>query len=116
MNGAIPALGLDLGTTFSVVAQVSRGGVPTSLPTLRVLHDAVGGALRWRSGHRRRDRTRGVGDGPEYVVQLVKRRMGSEWIFEYHGVTLHAEHVTALIVKKLLQDAQMLAGAVNQAA
>ena len=32
MNGAIPALGLDLGTTFSVVAQVSRGGVPTSLP------------------------------------------------------------------------------------
>ena len=46
----------------------------------------------------------------------MKRRMGSEWIFEYHGVTLRAEHVSALILKKLLQDAQLLAGDVTQAA
>jgi molecular chaperone DnaK len=117
MNGAIPALGLDLGTTFSVVAQVSRGGVPTSLPNSEgspttpsvALFDGdqvIVGAIAREA----------LATDPEYVVQLVKRRMGSEWIFEYHGVTLHAEHVTALIVKKLLQDAQMLAGAVNQAA
>jgi molecular chaperone DnaK len=42
--------------------------------------------------------------------------MGSEWIFEYRGVTYHAEHISALIVKKLLHDAQLLAGSINQAA
>jgi molecular chaperone DnaK len=52
---------------------------------------------------------------PEFVVQLVKRRMGSEWAFEYGGVAYRAEHISALIVKKLLQDAQLLAGPVDQA-
>jgi molecular chaperone DnaK len=117
MNDAAPALGIDLGTTFSVVAQVSRGGVPTTLPNSEgspttpsvVLFDrdevVVGAVAR-----------EAIASDPEFVVQLVKRRMGSEWVFEYKGVAYRAEHISALIVKKLLHDAQLLAGPVDQAA
>lgn len=117
MNEAVPALGIDLGTTFSVVAQVSKGGVPTTLPNSEgspttpsvVLFDGdqvIVGAIAREA----------MATDPELVVQLVKRRMGSEWVFEYRGVTYRAEHISALIVKKLLHDAQLLAGPVLQAA
>jgi molecular chaperone DnaK len=110
------ALGIDLGTTFSVVAQVSRGGIPVTLPNAEgspttpsvVLFDrdqvVVGAVAR-----------EAVAADPEFVVQLAKRRMGSEWAFEYGGVAYRAEHISALIVKKLLRDAQMLAGPVDDA-
>jgi molecular chaperone DnaK len=116
MNSSAPAFGIDLGTTFSVVAQMNRGGVPTTLPNAEgspttpsvVLFDRdqviVGSIAR-----------EAMATDPEYVVQLVKRRIGSEWIFEYQGIAYRAEHVSALIVKKLLRDAQLLAGSVNQA-
>jgi molecular chaperone DnaK len=116
MNEAAPAFGIDLGTTFSVVAQVSKGGVPVALPNAEgspttpsvVLFDGtqvVVGAIAREA----------MATDPELVVQLVKRRMGSEWVFEYRGITYRAEHISALIVKKVLQDAQLLAGAVDQA-
>lgn len=117
MNDIAPALGIDLGTTFSVVAQVNRGGMPVTLPNVEgtpttpsvVFFDGdriIVGAIAREA----------MATDPELVVQLVKRRIGSEWIFEYRGVTYHAEHISALIVKKLLQDSQRLTGSVNQAA
>ena len=116
MSDAMPALGIDLGTTFSVVAQVSRAGMPVTLPNAEgspttpsvVLFDrneVVVGAIAREA----------IAVDPEFVVQLVKRRMGSEWFFEYGGVAYRAEHISALIVKKLVQDAQLLAGPVGQA-
>ena len=53
---------------------------------------------------------------PESVVQLVKRHVGSGWTFDYRGVSYRPEHVSALILRKLAQDAQLLAGPVTQAA
>jgi molecular chaperone DnaK len=115
-TGHVPALGIDLGTTYSVVAQVNRAGVPTTLPNAEgspitpsvVLFDrdqvVVGAVAR-----------EAVAADPEFVIQLVKRRMGSEWAFAYQGVTYQAEHISALILKKLVQDAQRLVGEVDQA-
>jgi molecular chaperone DnaK len=109
------ALGIDLGTTFSVVSQVNEAGLPMVLPNAEgapttpsvVLFDAghaVVGAIARES----------LASEPESVVQLVKRHMGSAWTFDYGGVSYRPEHISALIVRKLVQDAQLLAGPVSQ--
>jgi molecular chaperone DnaK len=111
------AFGIDLGTTMSVVAQVSRAGLPVVLPNGEgspttpsiVLFDAgraVVGAVARES----------LATEPDSVVQLVKRHIGSGWTFDYAGVTYRPEHVSALILRKVMQDAQLLAGPVTQAA
>jgi molecular chaperone DnaK len=111
------AFGIDLGTTMSVVAQVSRAGLPVVLPNGEgspttpsiVLFDAgraVVGAVARES----------LATEPDSVVQLVKRHIGSGWTFDYAGVTYRPEHISALILRKVMQDAQLLAGPVTQAA
>lgn len=111
------AFGIDLGTTMSVVAQVNSAGLPGVLPNGEglpttpsvVLFDAgravVGAAAR-----------ESLATEPDSVVQLVKRHIGSGWTFDYAGVTYRPEHVSALILRKVVQDAQLLAGPVTQAA
>jgi molecular chaperone DnaK len=111
------ALGIDLGTTFSVVAHVNEAGLPVVLPNAEgspttpsvVLFDrgqVVVGAVARES----------LASEPESVVQLVKRHMGSGWTFDYDGSSYRPEHVSALILRKLHQDAQLLTGPVRQAA
>jgi molecular chaperone DnaK len=111
------AFGIDLGTTMSVVAQVNGAGTPVVLPNAEgspttpsiVLFDsghAVVGAVARES----------LATEPDSVVQLVKRHIGSGWTFDYSGMTYRPEHVSALILRKVVQDAQLLAGPVNQAA
>jgi molecular chaperone DnaK len=111
------AFGIDLGTTMSVVAQVGMAGVPVVLPNGEgspttpsiVLFDggrAVVGAVARES----------LATEPDSVVQLVKRHIGSGWTFDYAGVTYRPEHMSALILRKVVQDAQLLAGPVTQAA
>jgi molecular chaperone DnaK len=111
-----PALGIDLGTTFSVISQVTEAGPPQVLPNAEgspttpsvVLFDAetaVVGAVARES----------LATDPESVVQLVKRQMGSQWTFDYRGICFRPEHISALILRKLHQDAQQLAGPVGQA-
>ncbi len=111
------AFGIDLGTTMSVVAQVSSAGLPVVLPNGEgspttpsiVLFDgghAVVGAVARES----------LATEPDSVVQLVKRHVGSGWTFDYRGVSYRPEHVSALILRKVVQDAQLLAGPIGQAA
>ncbi len=110
------ALGIDLGTTLSVVAQVNQAGLPAVLANAEgsattpsvVLFDgdtAVVGSVARES----------LATDPELVVQLVKRHMGSTWSFDYRGISYGAEHISALILRKLLTDAQRLAGPVAAA-
>ncbi len=110
------ALGIDLGTTLSVVAQVNQAGSPVVLPNSEgsattpsvVLFD--GGSVVVGSIARE-----SLATDPELVVQLVKRHMGSPWSFDYQGVSYGPEHISALVLRKLLADAQLLAGPVSQA-
>ncbi len=113
----LTAFGIDLGTTMSVVAQVSTAGLPVVLPNVEgspttpsiVLFDdghAVVGAVARES----------LATEPDSVVQLVKRHIGSAWTFDYGGVSYRPEHVSALILRKVVQDAQLLAGPVAEAA
>jgi molecular chaperone DnaK len=98
------------------VAQVNEAGQPVVLPNAEgalttpsvVLFDgdrAVVGAIAKES----------LASEPESVVQLVKRHMGSAWTFDYRGVSFRPEHISCLILRKLAQDAALLAGPVSQA-
>ncbi len=111
------ALGIDLGTTFSLAAQVSEAGLPVVLPNSEgspttpsvVLFDddhAIVGAVARES----------LAVEPESVVQLVKRHIGSEWTFDYGGVSYRPEHISSLILRKLRQDAGLFTEGGNQAA
>lgn len=111
------AFGIDLGTTMSVVAQVSPAGQPGVLPngegsptTPSVVAFDGGRAI---VGAVAREM---LATEPDSVVQLVKRHIGSGWTFDYAGVTYRPEHMSALILRKVVADAQMLAGPVVQAA
>lgn len=94
-----------------MVAQVNEAGLPVVLPNAEgspttpsvVLFDAgqaVVGAVARES----------LATEPESVVQLVKRHIGSGWTFDYGGVCYRPEHISALILRRLAQDAQLLAG------
>lgn len=110
------ALGIDLGTTFSAVAQVNSHGEPQILPNAEgspttpsvVLFDenevVVGEVAR-----------EALAVEPELVIQLVKRRMGSPWEFEHRGVAYRAEHISGLILRKVVANAQLLVGDVRDA-
>jgi molecular chaperone DnaK len=110
------AVGIDLGTTFSVVAQVNQAGLPEVLPNAEgslttpsvVLFEpgsvVVGSVAK-----------EALAVDPENVVQLVKRHMGSQWVFSHAGIQYGPEHVSALILRKLLQDASRLIGPIAQA-
>jgi molecular chaperone DnaK len=108
------AVGIDLGTTLSVVAQVDRAGRPVVLPN-------ADGAPMTPSVVAFDGTSAIVGaDALDYepasVVRLVKRHMGSDWTYDYQGVSYRPEHVSALILRKLHHDAELVAGAVSQAA
>ena len=115
------AFGIDLGTTMSVVAQVNGAGLPVVLPNAEgapttpsiVAFDSARGAVGAVVGAVAREM---LATEPDAVVQLVKRHVGSGWTFDYAGVTYRPEHVSALILRKVVQDAALLAGPVTQAA
>jgi molecular chaperone DnaK len=110
------AFGIDLGTTLSAVAQVDEHGQPVVLPNSEgspttpsvVLFDGDQVVV----GSSARD---AISTEPDLVVQLVKRQIGSRWVYGYGGVDYGAEHISALILRKLIRDAQLLAGTVTEA-
>ncbi|WP_300603371.1 Hsp70 family protein [Trebonia sp.] len=111
------AFGIDLGTTMSVVAQVNSAGLPVVLPNAEGSPTTPSIAL-FDSGHVIVGAVarESLATEPDSVVQLVKRHIGSGWTFDYGGVSYRPEHVSALILRKLVQDARLLAGPVTQAA
>ncbi len=109
-------MGIDLGTTFSAIARVNEAGVPEVIPNQEGLpitpsivffddKSVVVGAVAKDA----------LASDPENVVQLIKRRMGSQWSFSSGGVTFRPEHVSALILRKLVQDASLLIGPIDKA-
>jgi molecular chaperone DnaK len=111
-------VGIDLGTTFSCIAHLDKNGDPVPLanddgeveiPSLIVLaetgHVIVGPS-----------RTRAALEDPERVVERIKREMGNvqfKRTFDGHEIT--PEFLSALILKKLKQDAEAQIGPITNA-
>lgn len=114
--GAIVAnkvYGIDLGTTYSCIAQVDEYGRPTVIPNADsqpatpsvVMFDSptdiVVGIQAKRNARVR----------PDDVVSLVKRQMGDDdWRVRVHGQDYSAPAISALILKALATDAERATG------
>jgi molecular chaperone DnaK len=111
-------VGLDLGTTYSAIAQLDNEGQPQVIdnaddrpitPSVVLLGDEgrvmVGPSFERISI-----------ESPEHVVEAVKREMGNKDFYKvYQNKKLTPEFISALIIKKLKQDAEQRIGPIANA-
>lgn len=108
------AVGIDLGTTFSAIAHIDAYGKPQIIPNSEseritpsvILFDgmnAIVGSMAKQNA---------VAE-PEKIVDFVKREMGkskAQFHREFNGKIYSAEELSALIIKKLKNDAEKYLG------
>ncbi len=111
-------VGIDLGTTYSTVAQVNDDGQPVALPNDDGDVETASVILLAANGHVvvGPNRMRAAMEDPENVVERVKRYMGSiEFQRTFDGREITPEFFSALILKKLRQDGEKRIGAIGNA-
>ncbi|MGH8948169.1 MAG: Hsp70 family protein, partial [Acidimicrobiia bacterium] len=104
------AVGIDLGTTNSVIA-VLEGGDPTIIPnaeggrtTPSVVSFKDGEVLVGEVAKRQ------AITNPDQTVRSVKRHMGTGWSIEVDDKKLTAQEISARILMKLKRDAEAYVG------
>ncbi len=108
-------VGIDLGTTFSAIAHIDDYGKPQIIPNAEseritpsvILFEASGEAIVGTLA-----KQNSVAE-PERVVDFVKREMGKskdDFCREFGGKRFSAEELSALILRKLKQDAEKYLG------
>jgi molecular chaperone DnaK len=111
-------VGIDLGTTYSSLAQLDNDGTPTSLPNSDGKTTTPSVVLLGESGHVivGPSPERISVENPDNIVEAIKRQMGSKtWSKVYQGKKLTPEFISALILKKLKQDAEVSVGPIANA-
>jgi len=111
------AVGIDLGTTNSVVS-VLEGGEPTVIPNAeggRTTPSVVGfsktGEVLVGEVAKRQAIT-----NPDRTIRSVKRHMGTNWTVDIDGKKYKSQEISARILQKLKRDAEAYLGdTVNQA-
>ena len=104
------AVGIDLGTTNSVIA-VLEGGEPTIVANVeggRTTPSVVGfkdGEVLVGEVAKRQAIT-----NPDRTVRSVKRHMGTDWGMEAEGKSYNAQEISARILMKLKRDAESFLG------
>ncbi len=104
--------GIDLGTTNSCIATVDETGRPVILKSA-VAEDTTPSVVYFESadnvvvGRTAKDSALLA---PELVVELVKRQMGQDVHYSFHGQDHTPESISALILRELARAAQDQAG------
>src|SRR5882762_8519632 len=105
------AVGIDLGTTNSVVA-VLEGGEPTvianaegSRTTPSIVAFAKNGEVLVGEVAKRQAVT-----NVDRTVRSVKRHMGSDWKIDIDGKNYTAQEISARVLQKLKRDAESYLG------
>jgi len=104
------AIGIDLGTTNSVVA-VMEGGEPVVIPNAEgnrttpsvvafVKNERVVGEIAKRQAI----------TNPDHTISSIKRKMGSDFTVTVEGKTYKPQEISAMIIQKLRQDAENYLG------
>lgn len=111
-------VGIDLGTTFSTIAQLDEQGNP--VPLRNEEDEAETPSLVLLTESRRvivgPNRMRAAMEDPENVVERIKRRMGDASFHRtFDGREITPEFLSALILKKLRQDAEKRIGKIANA-
>ena len=110
-------VGIDLGTTFSAIATLDQHGQPVTLPNVEgelLTPSAVliqeGAAI---VGQAARDVSL---EQPDQVALSVKRSMGQpKFPYTVSGIEFRPETLSAIILRKLVQDAERRIGPVKRA-
>jgi molecular chaperone DnaK len=104
------AVGIDLGTTNSVLA-VLEGGDPTVIPnaeggrtTPSIVSFKEGDVLVGEVAKRQ------AITNPDHTVRSVKRHIGTDWSIEIDDKTYTAQEISARILMKLKRDAESYLG------
>ena len=111
-------VGIDLGTTFSAIAHLDEQGNPVALLNEDEEVETPSLILLAESGHVivGPSRMRAAMEDPEHVVERVKRFMGNaEYKRTFDGHEITPEFLSALILKKLRQDAEKQIGKIGNA-
>ena len=105
------AVGIDLGTTNSVVS-VLEGGEPVVIPnsegartTPSVVAFAKGGEVLVGEVAKRQAIT-----NPDRTIRSVKRHMGTNWKIEIDGKNYNSQEISARTLQKLKRDAEAYLG------
>ena len=111
-------VGIDLGTTYSAISQLDNEGNPillrnaddrTITPSVVLLNE--GGRVLVGPSFERISI-----EEPEHIVESIKREMGNdEFYVVYQNKKLTSEFISALILKKLKQDAEERIGPIANA-
>ena len=104
-------IGIDLGTTNSCVSIV-EGGHPTIIPndtgergTPSVVAFTQKGDVLVGSAAKRQQTV-----NPDRTISSVKRQMGTDWSIRIDGKKWAAQEISALILRRLKQDAEAYLG------
>jgi molecular chaperone DnaK len=104
--------GIDLGTTYSCIAYVDDTGRPVVLKSA-VGEDTTPSVVYFESpdnvvvGRQAKD---SAVLAPRLVVELVKRQMGEDVHYSFHGQAHTPESISALILRELANAAQQQTG------
>ncbi|MGA2527981.1 MAG: molecular chaperone DnaK [Acidimicrobiales bacterium] len=105
------AVGIDLGTTNSVVAFL-EAGEPTVIPnaeggrtTPSIVGFAKSGEVLVGEVAKRQAIT-----NPDRTIRSVKRQMGTSWTIDIDGKAYKAQEISARILQKLKRDAEAFLG------
>jgi molecular chaperone DnaK len=111
-------VGIDLGTTYSSIAQLNNEGEPVALDNTEgrtitpsvVLLGEDGKVIVGPSYERMSI------EDPKNIIEAIKRQMGNKDFFVvYQGKKLTPEFISALILKKLKQDGEAAIGPITNA-
>ena len=111
-------VGIDLGTTFSTLAHLDQEGNPVPIANDDDEVETPSLILLAESGHVvvGPSRMRAAMEDPDHVVERVKRYMGNvEYKRTFDGREITPEFLSALILKKLRQDAEKRIGKIGNA-
>ena len=113
-----PAIGIDLGTTYSAVAVLNHAGKPEIVPNVDGERITASAVYFQQSGPVviGNDAVNAAGGWPDRVVRWVKREMGNDqWSFALDGQKHSAVEISALIIKKVKQDTEQILGPIDAA-
>ena len=111
-------VGIDLGTTFSAIAQLDEDGNPVALLNDDDNFETPSLILLAESGHVivGPNRMRAAMEDPKNVVERIKRYMGrADYERTFDGRPITPEFISALILKKLRQDGEKRIGKIANA-
>jgi len=111
-------VGIDLGTTFSTLAQLDQNGNLVAIPNEDDDVETASLILLTERGHVivGPNRARAALEDPENVVERIKRHMGDvEYKRMFDGRPITPEFLSGLILRKLKQDAEKRIGPIGNA-